>query len=183
MCVNYSPVKPRSLAHLQLEQDFCHVWRAETWQDYEAPVIVHDGDGRRRLLLASYGMVPKRKASAGAKRYTTMNARAETVAQLVTFRREWRAAQFCLVPMERFFEPYYADDRTPPVRYAIAMADRSLFAVTGLWRSWAEEGGSASYSFTQLTINADGHSLMSRFHKPGDEKRSLVIVAREDYDD
>lgn len=126
MCVNYSPVKPRFLAHLQSEQDFCHVWRAETWQDYEAPVIVHDGDGRRRLLLASYGMVPKRKASAGAKRYTTMNARAETVAQLVTFRGESRAAQFCLVPMERFFEPYYADDRTPPVRYAIEMADRSL---------------------------------------------------------
>lgn len=30
-------------------------------------------------------------------------------------------------------------------------------------------------SFTQININADDHSLMKRFHKPGDGKRSLVI--------
>jgi putative SOS response-associated peptidase YedK len=27
-----------------------------------------------------------------------------------------------------------------------------------------------------LTVNADNHPLMKRFHKPGDEKRSVVIV-------
>jgi len=26
------------------------------------------------------------------------------------------------------------------------------------------------------TINADGHPLMQRFHKPGDEKRSVVVL-------
>lgn len=31
-------------------------------------------------------------------------------------------------------------------------------------------------SFTMLTVNADNHPLMKRFHKPGDEKRSVVIV-------
>ena len=30
-----------------------------------------------------------------------------------------------------------------------------------------------------LTINADAHRVMSQFHKPGDEKRSLVVVPEE----
>jgi len=34
-----------------------------------------------------------------------------------------------------------------------------------------------------LTINADGHPLMSRFHAPGDEKRSLAIVPAEKRDE
>ena len=32
---------------------------------------------------------------------------------------------------------------------------------------------------SMLTINADDHPVMGRFHKPGDEKRSLVIVSPE----
>ena len=47
---------------------------------------------------------------------------------------------------------------------------------------WQEEGGAVSHAFTQLTVNADDHRLMNRFHKPGSEKRSLVIVPRDDYD-
>ena len=34
-----------------------------------------------------------------------------------------------------------------------------------------------------LTVNADEHPLMQRFHKPEDEKRSVVIVPRGTYDD
>jgi len=34
-----------------------------------------------------------------------------------------------------------------------------------------------------LTINAEDHPLMRRFHKPGAEKRSVVILRPEQYDD
>ena len=33
-----------------------------------------------------------------------------------------------------------------------------------------------------LTINADEHALMKRFHKPGDEKRMVVILDEAEYD-
>jgi putative SOS response-associated peptidase YedK len=33
-----------------------------------------------------------------------------------------------------------------------------------------------------LTVNADAHPLVSRFHRPGEEKRSLVPLAPEDCD-
>jgi len=39
------------------------------------------------------------------------------------------------------------------------------------------------HSFTQLTINADEHPLMRRFHKPGDEKPALAIVPQAEWDD
>ena len=32
-----------------------------------------------------------------------------------------------------------------------------------------------------LTINADAHPLMNRFHKPGDEKRMLVLLEPAQY--
>jgi putative SOS response-associated peptidase YedK len=32
------------------------------------------------------------------------------------------------------------------------------------------------------TVNADEHPLMQRFHKPGDEKRSLVVLPQEELD-
>jgi putative SOS response-associated peptidase YedK len=34
-----------------------------------------------------------------------------------------------------------------------------------------------------LTINADSHVLMSHFHKPTDEKRIIVILPTERYQD
>ena len=61
------------------------------------------------------------------------------------------------------------------------MADGTPFAAVGIWRAWQEEQG-YTFSFSQLTINADTHPLLRRMHKPGDEKRSLVIVPPDDYD-
>ena len=34
-------------------------------------------------------------------------------------------------------------------------------------------------SMTMLTINADDHPFMSQFHKPKDEKRSIVVIEPE----
>lgn len=33
---------------------------------------------------------------------------------------------------------------------------------------------------SMVTVNADTHPLMSRMHKPGDEKRSVVILRPDD---
>ena len=43
-------------------------------------------------------------------------------------------------------------------------------------------GGRQALSFTMLTVKADDHPLMKRFHRPGDEKRSVVIVPRDEYE-
>ena len=50
-------------------------------------------------------------------------------------------------------------------------------AVSADWDSWTDWAtGEIVESFSMLTINADGHPVMGRFHRPGDERRSLVVV-------
>ena len=188
MCVNYVTVSRKILYDVfdaPMQADAVD-WREEAYQDYLAPIIrsavvARPGGSQREAIVASYGMVPKAHIPAGVKRFSTMNARAETVGQLRSFSTAWKASQLCLVPMHAFFEPNW--ETGSAVRWKIGMADESPFTVAGLYRSWREADGSESFSFTQLTINADEHPLMKRFHQPGDEKRSLVIVPRSHYDD
>lgn len=187
MCVNYVTVKRDSLARFAaLDQRVAFAprgdWEHEVWQDYAAPVIVAAQEGRgRRCLVGSYGMVPQHRLAPGSRAYSTMNARIETVAELPSYRDAWLRFRFCLVPMERWFEPHYESGRHQ--RWAIARADGLPLAVAGLWRAWEEPDGRRVCSFTQLTVNADAHPLLARFHRPGDEKRALVPLAPERWDD
>lgn len=180
MCVNYTPVSRHGLDFFNTVAPPDAQWPAETWQDYIAPVILRGAQGERETILATYGMVPKKKIPAGVKKFTTMNARSESVGTLRSYSKAWRESQLCLVPLERFYEPNW--ETGAHIRWGIDMADGLPFAVAGLWRAWQEEDGSVSHSFTQLTVNADEHPLMKHFHRPGQEKRSLVIVPSGEYD-
>lgn len=82
--------------------------------------------------------------------------------------------------MVRFFEPNW--ELPTRVRWSIGMATGKPFALAGLYREWKKKNEKKSFSFTQLTINADDHSFMKRFHRQGEEKRSLVIVPSADDD-
>lgn len=55
--------------------------------------------------------------------------------------------------------------------------------IAGLWTSNRKATGSEVLSFTMLTINADEHSLFNQFHKPQDEKRMVVILGEDQYDE
>jgi putative SOS response-associated peptidase YedK len=69
------------------------------------------------------------------------------------------------------------------VRWRIRLAGNEPTAIAGLRRAWEEPNGNDSLSFTMLTLNADEHPLMRRFHKPRDEKRSVVIIRPDAYED
>ena len=135
---------------------------------------------QRSLLTPTIGFIRKRHVQPG-QRLTTMNARAETVGQLRTYKSAWAKSQLYLVPMLRFFEPNW--EQPTHVRWSIGMATGEPFAVASLYREWEEENGKKSFSFTQLTISADDHPFMNRFHRPDEEKRSLVIIPSSDYDE
>lgn len=179
MCVNYIPTTKAVLVEYFGVDDPGYDWKDEVWQDYQAPILIQRDD-KRQALVASYGLVPKRKVQPGNKHYATMNARAETVGEKPSYSRAWQQGHLCLVPMSGFFEPCYESGKAE--RWHIGRSDGKPFAVAGIWRAWQEEQG-YSYSFSQLTINADAHPLLQRMHKPGDEKRSLVIVLAQEYDD
>lgn len=54
--------------------------------------------------------------------------------------------------------------------------------IAGLWSSWRNPAGDVTFSYTMQTIKADQHPFMRQFHKPDDEKRSVVILHEQDYD-
>ena len=59
-----------------------------------------------------------------------------------------------------------------------------LIAIACLWDRWTQpETGELIVSFSMLTVNADAHPVMNRFHKAGDEKRTPVIVPQTIYAD
>lgn len=181
MCINYTPTRPELMEYFKVHGRSMNDWNVEVWQDYDAPIIRHDDQGRRQALLGAYSMIPKSRMQPGVKRFSTMNARAETLGSLRSYAPSWHGGKLCLVPMQNFFEPNYESGEAE--RWRIGLIEEPDFAVAGLYKEWPQEDGSVSYSFTQITINADEHPLMNRFHKPGEEKRSLVIVPPEDFDD
>jgi putative SOS response-associated peptidase YedK len=155
-------------------------YRPEIYKDYYAPIF-RRGGALFETVPASFGIVPRRHIPPGVKVFDTMNARTESVEQKRSFSAAWKNLQLCLIPCMSFFEPNYETGK--PVRWKIGMANGEPFAIAGLWRQWKEVDGSLSLAFTMLTVNSDEHPLMNRFHKPGDEKRSVVIVPPTEHAD
>jgi putative SOS response-associated peptidase YedK len=182
MCTNYTPPRREAVeAMVPLKRSTDEDWKDEIYQDYAAPLIRAGADGNFELITGSYGIVPKDHLPPDIKRLSTMNARAETIGELRSYKTAWRACHTCLLPTQVFYEPNYESGRAE--RWAIGMADEAPFCIAGIWRAWSEDDGSISHSFTQITINADQHPVMQRFQKPGEERRSVVIVPKSEYQD
>jgi len=149
-------------------------FKPEIYKDYAAPIFRRGANGVN-TDLATFAMVPQTRIPKHVKKFDTMNARAESLVERRSFSAPWKGLHLCLIPCERFYEPNYETGK--PVRWRIGLASGEPLAIAWLGRAWKDEEGE-SISFTMLTVNADNHPLMKRFHKPGDEKRSVVIVPR-----
>lgn len=178
MCTNYRPGSRDFIRErFGLEADFDYA--PEAYPVTVAPII-RRGAAARQCVAACFGLIPHWARDTKIAR-NTYNARSETVAEKPSFRNAWRTRQFCLVPMQSFYEPNYASGRA--VRWRIERTDGAGFAVAGIWERWrAPATGQDVVSFSMLTINADAHPLMRQFHAPGDEKRSLVVIGESAYD-
>ena len=183
MCANYTPTR-RERLEAQAGTTAPFDWKPESFPGYQAPILrledppsADEMDGRcRELNLASFGMIPPWAKDLKIGR-GTYNARTETVAKKPSFRNAWKKRQFCVVPMESFFEPLY-NGESKPVRWKIEHADGLPLAAAGLWE-WRPHGGQEGvglFSFTILTINADSHPVLNAFHAPHDEKRTIVLL-------
>lgn len=177
MCSNYeTPKRDQYLDELEWPIPTFE-YRAEAYPGYLAPIrlLAHE-TGEAELREAMFGLVPFWSKDDKISRQT-YNARSETVASKPSYREPWKKRRYALVPMAGFYEPDYETGK--PVRWKIERKDRRAFTVAAIWDYWKKPTGEGLHSFSMLTINADGHPVMGRFHKPGDEKRSLVIVPPE----
>ena len=182
MCSNFQPIKTEH-AQWVAEQFGCQLpdvtWRAETYPTYPAP-IVYLQDGIPKCELAQFGLVPhwaEDKKKFGLKTY---NARSETVHEKPSYRYAWKERQFGLAIMESFYEPSWETGKA--IRWRIKRADTQPIAVPSIWERFIDkETGEVIFTFSMLTVNADGHSIMKHFHRLEDEKRSIIVLNEADY--
>lgn len=176
MCADYTPSRNDQIENFfgirspQLDLP------SEAWPGYMAPILrsSHEVPDKLEIAPAMFGMVPHWADHKLARQ--TYNARTETVASKPSFRSAWKRKQFCIIPAANFFEPNYETGK--PVRWRIDRADGGPVAIAGIWDYRPAD---QLLSFSMLTINADGHPLMHRFHKPDDEKRMVMILDPDQY--
>lgn len=183
MCSNYVPVsrRDRLLTFFGVERERDDP-RSDAWPLNVAPFIRLAGDGSQRLRVAEdglFGLLPGFATEVGYGR-RTYNARSETVHLLPSFRDAWAKGQRCIIPAEAIYEPNWESGQC--VRWTIYQEGFIPFGIAGIYTPWRDpKTNRNTFSFAMLTVNADGHPLMRRFHKPEDEKRMVVILQPADY--
>jgi putative SOS response-associated peptidase YedK len=178
MCTNFTPTQNKPWAKSKLGVELPPGYPQEAYPGFVAPVVVqsHVSD-RVACGLAHFGLIPPWAKDRKIGRHT-YNARSETAAQKPSFRHAWQHRQYGLVLVDHFFEPSYASGRA--VRWKIELESSDPLGIACLWERWTEPStGELVVSFSMLTVNADQHPVMRQFHKPGEEKRTPVIVAPE----
>ena len=138
-------------------------------------------EGGRPALVAEdgmFGLLPNFATEVQFGR-RTYNARSETVEKLASFRQAWAAGQRCIISAEAIYEPCYESGRA--VRWRIGQSGDVPMGIAGIYRRWRNPTGGEFFTFAMLTVGADQHPLMKRMHKPGEEKRMVVILDRNEY--
>jgi putative SOS response-associated peptidase YedK len=182
MCSNFQPIK-RSRAGWVKQIFDCEMpseeWREEAYPTYPAP-FVYLADGQIKCELAQFGLVPPWAPNKKKYGVNTYNARSETVHEKNSFRSPWKERRFGLILMDSFYEPNWESGKS--IRWRIKRSDNEPTVAASIWeRIIDRETGEIILSFSMLTINADGHEVMKRFHKPLDEKRSIVVLNDSEY--
>lgn len=181
MCSNYRPVTraDRMLTFFGIERAVDEP-PVDAWPTGLAPMIKLSERGQRIVESGHFGLLPHfaKEVAAGRRTY---NARTETVAKLPSFRTAWAKGWRCIIPAEHIYEPNWETGKA--VRWRISLPMDVPMGIAGIYTHWRDQEGRQAYTFAMLTVNADGHPVMQRFHKPGDEKRMVVILDPKHYDD
>ncbi len=176
MCTNFTPTRSGRWVKSSFGVDLPSDYPEEAYPGYAAPLVVKGHHtGRVACGLAKFGLIPAWAKDQTIARHT-YNARSETAAQKPSFKKAWHNRQFGLVLVDHFYEPSYESGRA--VRWKIELESAEPFGIACLWDRWADPAtGESVVSFAMLTVNADAHPVMRAFHRPGDEKRTPVVVA------
>jgi putative SOS response-associated peptidase YedK len=189
MCSHYQALKDRERYRREFGvEPPPDLGKFDVWPGYGASFIRRPREAdvgdeavpEREAVAGQFGLLPHWATDPAIARHT-FNARSETVAVKPSFRDAWRHGQRCIIPAEAFFEPDWRTGKAIATR--ISRADGEPTGIAGLWSWWKPPQRELIHSFAMLTINANQHPLMCLFHKPTDEKRMVVILAREHYQD
>jgi putative SOS response-associated peptidase YedK len=186
MCSNYEPIKLDRAKWVEDKLE-CHLpeedWEAHVFKYYQAPFVYME-NGITKCELGRFGLLPSWVKAEERKKYAqnTYNARTETIEIRDSYKSSWKKRNFGLVLAERFYEPFYNESGKHSKPTAIYRSDGEPIGIAAIWESFIDKAsGEVIRSFSMLTVNASTHFLMSKFHKPKDEKRSIIVIENQDF--
>jgi len=142
-------------------------------QTFQPIVRLNRDTGDREIVMMRWGLIPfwSKDAKIG---YSTINAKAETVATAPAFREAFKTRR-CLIPADVFYEWQKIDAKTRQP-FAIGMKDGSPYAFAGLWERWRDPATREPLE-TFTVITTDANELLEPMHD-----RMPVILEPKDYD-
>ncbi|KUZ17351.1 hypothetical protein WI28_05415 [Burkholderia diffusa] len=196
MCTNYrAPHEDFEIRELHIEP-FSDLyrrfpWKPEIYQDYDAPIVANV-DGQIKPLIAGFGFWPRALQKANVEKAkeqgrkppiirSTMNVRDDNLGKSPLYGPAWRAGRRCLIPADWIYEPCYETGAN--VWHRIGLAGWRQLCVAGIWRTLQRPDGTEHHTMSMITVNGEGHPIFSRMHKPGDEKRAVVILRPGDWEE
>lgn len=136
----------------------------------QSVLVARNGEGgRREPALLHWGLIPH-WAKEPKTPYSTINARAETVAIKPTFRTAFRHRR-CLIAADGFFEWKRLGTTKQP--YFIHLKGGQPFAFAGVWDHWQKEGQIIESCAIIVTA---ANAVMNAIHD-----RMPVILAPDNY--
>ncbi|MGH1482696.1 MAG: SOS response-associated peptidase [Geminicoccales bacterium] len=135
-----------------------------------------DGVLSRELASVRWGLIPPWAEDPNVG-YKMINARAETVDRLPSYREAYRKRR-CLIPADGFFEwkaSADGDKKAPKQPYLIRRVDQEPFVFAGLYERWQPLGGTSAIETCTIVTTSANRKLASIHH------RMPVILARGDH--
>lgn len=118
------------------------------------PVVVA-GEGGPGLESMRWGLLPH-WAKDPKLAYSTINARAETLAEKPAFRDAWRRGQRCLVPVTGWYEWVDLGGKRKQPYFIQSAEGRNPMMFAGLWSRWTDAEGKQVATYTVVTTEAMG---------------------------
>lgn len=136
----------------------------------QAVAVVRERDGRRRLELLRWGLVPfwAKDAAIGRR---LINARLDGVAAKPAFREAF-ARRRCLIAASGFYEwgePSHGRRRP----FFVRASDEPLLALAGLWERW--RGADGEPLETCVIVTTEANATLAPIHE-----RMPVLIPRAD---
>lgn len=114
-------------------------------------------------------------------KYSTANARSETMREKNSFRHAWSHAQRCLIPADGFYEWQAVEGRSAKQPWCIHLQNEPSFTLGGLWERSTTTNGDPVLSCTIVTV--DANPLMQEIHNAGKNRHRMpLILAAEQRD-
>lgn len=178
MCVQYLTTANVEWTKTHFDLELPASKAHDVFPTYPGPIVLRSHNTERTAIgLARFGLIPAwaKDDHFGRKTY---NARVETVSDKPSYKAAWAKRHYALAIADAFYEPNYETGKA--TRTSIRQANGEPMAIASIWDTWTEpESGELITSFSMLTINADKHPVMNLFHKPEDEKRTVVPLKSE----